>query len=77
MKTLCIVPCGKTKIWDKNPNAGPTKAEYVYVGSFAKKCREYATTFYPRFDDGKRLLTEYEDALSVPLLKPLCSNYPG
>jgi hypothetical protein len=47
MKTLCIVPCGNRKIWDKNPNAGPTKAEYVYVGPFAKKCREYATRFYP------------------------------
>ena len=47
MKTLCIVPCGKRKIWDKNPNAGPTKAEHVYFGPFAKKCREYATRFYP------------------------------
>ncbi|CAD6492389.1 MAG: hypothetical protein LAKADJCE_00296 [Candidatus Argoarchaeum ethanivorans] len=46
MKTLCIVPCGNRKIWDKNPNAGPTKAKYVYVGPFAKKCREYATRFY-------------------------------
>lgn len=47
MKTLCIVPCGNRKIWDKNPKAGPTKAEYVYIGSFAKKCREYAMRFYP------------------------------
>ncbi|BDC36061.1 hypothetical protein MTLP_07430 [Candidatus Methanoliparum sp. LAM-1] len=30
MKTLCIVPCGNRKIWDKNLNAGLTKAEYVY-----------------------------------------------
>ncbi|WXG44281.1 MAG: M48 family metallopeptidase [Promethearchaeati archaeon SRVP18_Atabeyarchaeia-1] len=27
-------------------------------------------TIYPRFDDGKRLLAEHEDALSVPLLNP-------
>lgn len=47
MKTLCIVPCGNRKIWDKNPKAGPTKAEYVYIGPFAKKCREYAMRFYP------------------------------
>lgn len=47
MKTLCIVPCGNRKIWDKNPKSGPTKAEYVYIGSFAKKCREYAMRFYP------------------------------
>jgi len=47
MKTLCIVPCGNRKIWDKNPNAGPAKARCVYVGPFAKKCREYAEKFYP------------------------------
>jgi hypothetical protein len=47
MKTFCIVPCGNRKIWDKNPKAGPTKAEYVYIGPFAKKCREYAMKFYP------------------------------
>ncbi|OQB71648.1 MAG: hypothetical protein BWX89_01764 [candidate division TA06 bacterium ADurb.Bin131] len=47
MKTLCMVPCGNRKIWDKNPKAGSTKAEYVYIGPFAKKCREYAMRFYP------------------------------
>ena len=47
MKTLCIVSCGNRKIWDKNPKAGPTKAECVYIGPFAKKCREYALRFYP------------------------------
>jgi len=47
MKTLCIVPCGNKKIWDKNPKAGSTKAKYVYIGPFAKKCREYAMRFYP------------------------------
>lgn len=47
MKTLCIVPCGKAKIWDKKPNAGPTPARLVYIGPFASKCREYAETFYP------------------------------
>jgi len=47
MSTLCIVPCGNRKIWDKNPSAGPTKARDVYVGPFATKCREYAEMFYP------------------------------
>ncbi len=47
MKTLCIVPCGNKKIWDKNPKAGSTKAKYVYIGPFAKKSREYAMRFYP------------------------------
>jgi hypothetical protein len=47
MKTLCIVPCGSKKIWDKNPDAGPTVASEVYIGGFAKKCGEYAKVFYP------------------------------
>jgi hypothetical protein len=47
MKTLCIVPCGSKKIWDKDSNAGPTRAKEVYIGPFAKKCREYAEKFYP------------------------------
>lgn len=47
MKTLCIIPCGKRKIWDKDPFAGPTEAKNVYIGAFAKKCRQYAETFYP------------------------------
>lgn len=47
MKRLCIVPCGSRKIWDKNPNTGPAKAKKVYIGPFAKKCREYAEKFYP------------------------------
>jgi hypothetical protein len=46
MATLCIVPCGKAKIWDKNPNAGPQKAKDVYIGPFARKCREYAEYFH-------------------------------
>lgn len=44
---LCIVPCGSKKIWDKNPNAGPTPAKDVYIGPLAKKCKEYARKFYP------------------------------
>lgn len=47
MKSLCIVPCGKKKIWDKIPNAGPQNAKKVYIGPFAKKCRQYAEKFYP------------------------------
>jgi len=47
MKTLCIVPCGMRKIWKSNPTAGPTPAGEVYTGSFARKCQEYASVFYP------------------------------
>ena len=44
---LCVVPCGSFKIWDRNPDAGPTKAKDVYIGPFAKTCIEYAEKFYP------------------------------
>jgi hypothetical protein len=47
MTTLCIIPCGSKKIWDKNPNTGATAARDVYIGGFSKKCREYAEKFYP------------------------------
>ena len=40
-------PCGSKKIWDRNPNAGATKAKNAYIGSFAKTCIEYAEKFYP------------------------------
>ncbi|MEM0301553.1 MAG: hypothetical protein QXI54_00080 [Archaeoglobaceae archaeon] len=44
---LCIAPCGSKKIWDRNPDAGATKAKNAYIGSFAKTCIEYAEKFYP------------------------------
>ena len=40
-------PMWNRKIWDKNPKAGPTKAECVYIRPFAKKFREYAMRFHP------------------------------
>ncbi len=30
---LVIVPCGQRKIWNKNPEAGPTIAEHAYTGA--------------------------------------------
>ncbi|MCK4359153.1 MAG: hypothetical protein KAW92_10520 [Candidatus Cloacimonetes bacterium] len=47
MNTLCIIPCGSKKIWDKNSDIGPTKAKDVYIGVFAQKCRDWAKLFYP------------------------------
>jgi len=40
--TLIIVPCGKRKIWDVNPNAGPTIARLAYTGSLFNVNRAYA-----------------------------------
>ncbi|MHC1590523.1 MAG: DUF6884 domain-containing protein [Candidatus Helarchaeales archaeon] len=47
MRELCMIPCGSKKIWDIDPNAGPTPAREVYIGSFTRKCREYAEMFHP------------------------------
>lgn len=46
MKTLCIVPCGKRKIWEKISDVGPQKAKDVYIGPYASKCIQYAQIFY-------------------------------
>ena len=46
MKTLCIASCGKSKIWEKLPQAGPTPAKNVYVGPFSGACGRYAEKFH-------------------------------
>lgn len=46
MSVLCIISCGKQKIWDKDIKAGPIKSKDIYTGSFTKKCIEYAEKFY-------------------------------
>lgn len=43
---LCVVPCGKNKIWEKFPDAGPTPAREVYIGGMALAARLYAEHFY-------------------------------
>lgn len=45
-KRLCITPCGKKKIWDKHPEAGPSVARDVYCGAFANTCQAYADSFF-------------------------------
>lgn len=40
--TLVIVPCGRSKIWSKQPSAGPTLAKDAYTGSPFKVNRKYA-----------------------------------
>lgn len=46
MKRLCIIPCGKKKIWDKCPDIGPTEAREVYISPFGKACQAYASQFF-------------------------------
>lgn len=58
VSTLVVVPCGKRKIWDKYPSAGPTKAEDVYIGAPFKVNREYAEKYGSRWV----VLSAVEDA---------------
>lgn len=44
-RALVIVPCGKAKIWDKQPSAGPTRAADVYTGGLFNKNKAYAERF--------------------------------
>ncbi|ADY22053.1 hypothetical protein P4U05_06205 [Bacillus paranthracis] len=46
MGRLCIIPCGKKKIWDKYPDYGPMEAKDVYISPFGKACQAYATMFF-------------------------------
>ena len=45
MATLVIVPCGRAKVWAKDPHAGPTPARDAYVGTPFKVNRQYAQLF--------------------------------
>ncbi|MFD2706406.1 DUF6884 domain-containing protein [Salibacterium lacus] len=42
MAPLCIIPCGKKKIWDLDPEAGAVYAKDAYQGTLHRKCRTYA-----------------------------------
>ena len=44
-RLLVIVPCGKSKIWDKQPHCGPTVASDAYTGAPFKLNRRYAECF--------------------------------
>lgn len=42
---LVIIPCGQGKVWDSDPQHGPTAARKVYTGAPFKVNREYAEHF--------------------------------
>jgi hypothetical protein len=50
---LVIVPCGLRKVWDKNPNAGPTAASLAYTGPPFRLNKQYAE----RYGDGWVILS--------------------
>ena len=37
-----IVPCGRAKVWDRHPDAGPTAAVHAYTGAPFTVNRQYA-----------------------------------
>ncbi|WP_053219882.1 DUF6884 domain-containing protein [Virgibacillus senegalensis] len=45
MKQLCIIPCGRKKIWDKQAETGPVTAKEAYIGTFHRLCEAYADHF--------------------------------
>lgn len=42
---LVVVPCGKSKIWDKHPDHGPTSAAKAYTGAMCRLNRQYAEQY--------------------------------
>lgn len=44
---LCIIPCGRKKIWDLDATKGPTPAQDAYIGTFGQACQRYARRFFP------------------------------
>ncbi|MFT4041424.1 MAG: hypothetical protein QM692_24790 [Thermomicrobiales bacterium] len=42
---LVIVPCGKSKIWDRQPEHGPAPANVAYTGAMCRLNREYAARY--------------------------------
>ncbi len=45
MSMLVVVPCGKSKIWDKHPDHGPAPAATAYTGAMCRLNRQYAEQF--------------------------------
>jgi len=44
-QTLVVVPCGKQKVWNRRPSAGPTPAERAYTSNYFNLCKKYAQAF--------------------------------
>jgi hypothetical protein len=44
-RPLIIIPCGQRKVWDREPQRGPTPARDAYTGSPFRVNRAYAERF--------------------------------
>ena len=81
VSALVVVPCGKRKIWDKDPAAGPTKAKDVYIGAPFKVNREYAEKYGDRWvvlsakygfvDPGFLISENYDVTFKDPSTNPI------
>jgi hypothetical protein len=49
VKRLVIISCGRAKIWDKEPKAGPNKARDAYSSPYFRDNRRYAEKFGDRW----------------------------
>ncbi|SDJ76492.1 DUF6884 domain-containing protein [Sediminibacillus albus] len=45
MPKLCIIPCGKKKVWDIKGDIGPVPAKEAYIGTLHRLCENYANHF--------------------------------
>ena len=45
MNSLCIIPCGRKKIWDDYPELKQVPAGNAYTGTLHRKSRAYADMF--------------------------------
>ncbi|PXW92659.1 hypothetical protein DES38_102243 [Streptohalobacillus salinus] len=45
MRQIAILPCGKRKIWDVEPQRGPTKVNEAYIGTLHRLTKEYAQAY--------------------------------
>ncbi|PTL39555.1 DUF6884 domain-containing protein [Alkalicoccus saliphilus] len=45
MNSLCIIPCGRKKVWDDYPELKEVPAGEAYTGTLHRKSRAYADTF--------------------------------
>jgi len=49
MATLIVVSCGKKKVWNLKPSAGPTAAREAYIDGLFRVNKEYAERFADRW----------------------------
>jgi cytoplasmic iron level regulating protein YaaA (DUF328/UPF0246 family) len=80
---LVIVPCGRSKIWKKQPHLGPTPAREAYTGAPFKVNREYAERVGDRwvilsakygFVEPTTLITQYEVTFKKKSTNPVSSS---